>query len=99
MQDDERKPGSEGYAKYLRHSHIGLQFILPILLFTGGGIWLGRKYDQEALFTLLGLALGFAVGFWSLYKELYGFGPGGSDTDQSGKDSEDESQPPKKNEL
>jgi hypothetical protein len=78
---------------------MGLQFILPILLFTGGGIWLGRKYDLEVLFILLGLALGFAVGFWSLYKELYGFAPGGQKTDKSGKDSEDESQPPEKNEL
>ena len=99
MQDDEQKSGREGYAKYLRHSHIGLQFILPVGLFTWGGIWLGRKLDLEVLFVLLGLALGFAVGFWSLYKELYGFGPSGSDTDQSGKDSEDESQPPEKNEL
>ena len=51
------------------------------------------------LFTLRGLALGFAVGFWSLYKELYGFGPGGSETDESGKDPEGESQPPEKNDL
>ena len=99
MQDDERKPGQEGYAKYLRHSHIGLQFILPIGLFTWGGIWLDRTFTLEPLFTLLGRALGFAVGFWSLYKELYGFAPGGSETDKSGKDSEDESQPPEKNEL
>ena len=51
---------------------MGLQFILPVGLFTWGGIWLGRKLDLEVLFVLLGLALGFAVGFWSLYKELYG---------------------------
>ena len=71
---------------------MGLQFILPILLFTGGGIWLGRKYDLEVLFVLLGLALGFAVGFWSLYKELYGFGPGaeGSDEDSNGDRQETE---------
>ena len=99
MQDDEQKPEREGYAKYLRHSHIGLQFILPVGLFTWGGIWLGRKYDLEVLFTLLGLAFGFAVGFWSLYKELYGFASGGSETDESGKDPEGESPPPEKNEL
>ena len=90
MQDDEQKPGREGYAKYLRHSHIGLQFILPVLLFTGGGIWLGRKHDLEVLFTLLGLALGFAVGFWSLYKELYGLGPGVSGSEDSDEDGEDD---------
>ena len=93
MQDDEQKPGREGYAKYLRHSHIGLQFILPVGLFTWGGIWLGRKLDLEVLFTLLGLALGFAVGFWSLYKELY-FGPGamrsGEDSGGEGKDTQEE---------
>ena len=92
MQDDEQKPGREGYAKYLRHSHIGLQFILPVGLFTWGGIWLGRKCDLEVLFTLLGLALGFAVGFWSLYKELYGFGPDtkGSNEDSNGDRQETE---------
>ena len=92
MQDDERKPEREGYAKYLRHSHIGLQFILPVGLFTWGGIWLGRKLDLEVLFTLLGLALGFAVGFWSLYKELYGFGPGakGVEEDSNGDRQETE---------
>ena len=93
MQDDEQKPGREGYAKYLRHSHIGLQFILPVGLFTWGGIWLGRKLDLEVLFTLLGLALGFSVGFWSLYKELY-FGPGamrsGEDSGGEGKDTQEE---------
>ena len=93
MQDDEQKPGREGYAKYLRHSHIGLQFILPVGLFTWGGICLGRKLDLEVLFTLLGLALGFAVGFWSLYKELY-FGPGamrsGEDSGGEGKDTQEE---------
>ena len=99
MQDDEQKPGRESYAKYLRHSHIGLQFILPVGLFTWGGIWLGRKLELEVLFILLGLALGFAVGFWSLYKELYGFASGGSETDESGKDPEGESQPPEKNDL
>ena len=91
MQDDERKPGQEGYAKYLRHSHIGLQFVLPILLFTWGGSWLGRKFDLEVLFVLLGLAFGFVVGFWSLYKELYGFGPGakGSSKDSGGESQEE----------
>ena len=93
MQDDEQKPGREGYANYLRYSGIGLQFALPIVLFTLGGNWVGRKYDLESLFTLLGLALGFAVGFWSLYKELY-FGPGamrsGEDSGGEGKDTQEE---------
>ncbi len=41
---------------------------------------------MATLFTLLGLALGFAVGFWSLYKELYGFGPGVSGSEDSDED-------------
>ena len=71
---------------------MGLQFLLPGGLFTGGGIWLGRKLDLEVLFVLLGRALGFAVGFWSLYKELYGFGPGaeGADEDSNGDRQETE---------
>ena len=90
MQDDERKPGPAGYGEYLRYYSQGLQFILPILLCTLGGNWLGRKYDMATLFTLLGLALGFAVGFWSLYKELYGFGPGVSGSEDSDEDGEDD---------
>ena len=82
-----------GYGKYLRHSHIGLQFILPILLCTWGGNWLGRRYDLVTLLTLLGLALGFAVGFWSLYKELYGVSPSGSVAEDSGEDGEDDGPP------
>ena len=71
---------------------MGLQFILPVGLFTWGGIWLGRKLDLEVLFVLLGLALGFAVGFWSLYKEINGLGPGaeGSDEDSTGDRQETE---------
>ncbi|MBL04834.1 MAG: hypothetical protein CMJ99_04270, partial [Planctomycetes bacterium] len=79
-----------GYGEYLRHYSQGLQFILPILLCTLGGNWLGRKYDMATLFTLLGLALGFAVGFWSLYKELYGLGPGVSGSEDSDEDGEDD---------
>tara|TARA_B100001765_G_C19418377_1_gene299946 strand:- start:162 stop:461 length:300 start_codon:yes stop_codon:yes gene_type:complete len=90
LQDDERKPGPAGYGEYLRHYSQGLQFILPILLCTLGGNWLGRKYDMATLFTLLGLALGFAVGFWSLYKELYGLGPGVSGSEDSDEDGEDD---------
>ena len=90
MQDDERNPGPAGYGEYLRHYSQGLQFILPILLCTLGGNWLGRKYDMATLFTLLGLALGFAVGFWSLYKELYGLGPGVSGSEDSDEDGEDD---------
>ena len=45
------------------------------------------------LLTLLGLALGFAVGFWSLYKELYGVSPIGSVAENSGEDGEDDGPP------
>ena len=82
-----------GYGEYLRHYSQGLQFILPILLCTLGGNWLGRKYDMATLFTLLGLALGFAVGFWSLYKELYGDGPGGPGAEDSEEDGVDDRPP------
>ena len=54
---------------------------------------------MAALFTLLGLALGFAVGFWSLYKELYGVSPVGSGTEGSAEDTEDDRQAPGNTEL
>jgi F0F1-type ATP synthase assembly protein I len=60
-------------AKYLRYSHVGFQFFLAVGLLTAGGIWLDRRLGTVVLFTLLGLALGFAGGFLTLYRE---FNPG-----------------------
>ncbi len=68
---DEKDPDRSELAKYLGYSHVGLQFFLSIGLFTGGGIWLDRRLGTVVLFTLVGLALGFAGGLYSLYREVF----------------------------
>jgi hypothetical protein len=58
--------------KYLRYSHLGMQFFLSVALFTAGGLWLDSKLGTLVLFTLLGLAIGFGGGTYCLYSELFG---------------------------
>jgi F0F1-type ATP synthase assembly protein I len=57
--------------KYLRYYHLGFQFLLCIGLPTFGGIWLDRKYGTKAVWTIVGLAVGFATGLYSLCSELF----------------------------
>lgn len=60
--------------KFLAHSHLGLTFAL----FLGGLSYLGLELDRRLgttpLFTLLGGGLGFAAGFYHLYRGVYGKG-------------------------
>jgi hypothetical protein len=68
---EDQKPRRDPLSKYLRYSHVGLQFFLAVGIFTAGGVWLDRRLGTLVLFTLLGLALGFAGGLFALYRELY----------------------------
>ncbi len=53
------------------YSHLGITFTL----FLAGSIYLGLKVDAwlgvSPLFTLLGVLLGFAGGFYYLLREVY----------------------------
>lgn len=69
-EDTERE--KDPLQKYLRYSHLGMQFFLSVALFTAGGLWLDRKLGTLVLFTLLGLAIGFGGGTYCLYGELFG---------------------------
>jgi hypothetical protein len=64
--DDDRS-----LARYLRYSHLGIQFLVSIGLPLGLGIWLDRRWGTKVLFTLLGLAAGFTAALYSLYGELF----------------------------
>ena len=57
--------------KYLRYSYLGTQLFVSVGLLTGAGLWLDRKAGTIALFTLIGLALGFGAGFYSIYVALF----------------------------
>jgi hypothetical protein len=76
LQPDDPRSQKGAYGKYLRYSHVGLEFFIAVALFTAGGIWLDRQLEKswgtEPLFTVLGFALGFAGGFVVLYREVYG---------------------------
>ena len=55
----------------MRYSHLGLQFALSIVIFTGLGLWADRKLGTLVVFTLSGLGLGFACGTYILWKDLF----------------------------
>lgn len=56
------------YKVYGIYGGAGFQLVAAVLL----GVYLGRKVDEaldtKPLFLLLGLALGFVVGFWGLFR-------------------------------
>jgi len=43
---------------------------LCIVLGTGGGVWLDRRFDLDPLFTLVGLFLGLGLAFYGGYLML-----------------------------
>jgi len=65
------EPERNPLSKYLQYLYVGVQFFLSVAIFVGGGIWLDRRLGTKVLFTLLGLALGFGGGVYSLYREFF----------------------------
>jgi ATP synthase protein I len=49
---------------------LGLQFALTILVFLYAGQWLDRKLGTAPWLLLLGVFIGAAGGFYSLYRAL-----------------------------
>jgi ATP synthase protein I len=47
-----------------RITSLGLEFALPAL----GGVYLDRRFDTRPWGTLIGSALGFALGMWHILK-------------------------------
>jgi F0F1-type ATP synthase assembly protein I len=85
--------GRKAIFRYLQYSHLGIQFLVALLLPIGLGVWLDRLLGTRVLFTLLGMALGFTAGIYSIYGELYRRraqkprgGDGGGRDEGSGKD-------------
>ncbi|MFQ5602158.1 MAG: AtpZ/AtpI family protein [bacterium] len=58
----------QGLALYL---DLGLRFALAISLGVGGGYWLDSKLHTMPLFLIIGLFLGAASGFLSIYRTVY----------------------------
>ena len=66
-----REPSGNPLAQYLRYSGLGMQFFLSVGLLVGVGIWLDQCFGTVLVFTIGGLALGFTLGTYTLYKTLY----------------------------
>jgi hypothetical protein len=58
----------------MRFSHVGVQFALSVGAFVALGIWGDTRLGTTPLFTLLGVMAGFGIGFYHLYKSIYGVG-------------------------
>jgi hypothetical protein len=67
-----KREDEDSLVRYLRYSHLGIQFLFSVAVPTGLGIWADRKLGTAVLFTLLGFALGFTGGLYSIYGELFG---------------------------
>ncbi len=53
---------------FARMGAVGIELALSIIIGVFAGRWLDRKVDTEPLFTIVGLILGVAAGFKSLYQ-------------------------------
>ncbi len=49
---------------------IGIQFVVAILLGLYGGQWLDRRWNTKPVFLLIGVFLGAAAGFVSMYRAV-----------------------------
>ncbi|MDR1964547.1 MAG: AtpZ/AtpI family protein [Planctomycetaceae bacterium] len=61
---DDRSQQAIGYVWAARISNIGLEMVFPALI----GVGLDRLFGTVALFVILGMILGVALGFWQLIK-------------------------------
>ncbi len=71
MPANDEEPPRSPLAQDLRFAHVGFEFFVAVVAFTLGGYWLDRRLGTGVLFTLTGLALGFAGGLYSLYTALF----------------------------
>jgi F0F1-type ATP synthase assembly protein I len=62
---------SKDYREVLTHSHLGVMFMLVV----GGSVFLGVKADEQfgssPWGVLIGLAAGFALGFYYMFVQLF----------------------------
>lgn len=71
-EDSARPPSRRGegnsMAQWHRMAGVGIEFIAAILLCGGIGWWLDGRWNTSPWLLLVGMALGFAVGMWSMIK-------------------------------
>lgn len=67
---DPSEPG-RGLRDYARFAALGLQFGFTILVFAGAGYALDRWLGAAPLGLVVGILLGGAGAFWTLYRSIF----------------------------
>lgn len=52
------------------YAGVGIQFAIAIVLFAIGGNWLDERVGSSPLFLILGVFVGGAAAFYSMYRKL-----------------------------
>ena len=55
---------------FWRFSHLGIQFVIIIMVFALGGARLDDRLSAGGLVTLAGVFVGAAIGFYVIYREI-----------------------------
>lgn len=75
MDDGSRSPGPsrkpvDNAVSGAEFAGIGVQFALAILVFVFAGVWLDKRLGSTPWFTLIGVFVGAAGGFYSMYRKI-----------------------------
>jgi F0F1-type ATP synthase assembly protein I len=65
--------GASDPGGFLRYSHLGIQLAICVALPFYVGHRLDERWGTSPLLALLGCGLGFAAGFLTLYRGVYGW--------------------------
>ncbi len=61
----------KAYYGFVQYADLGLRFALAIAIGVGGGYWLDTRMHTMPLFVIVGLFLGAASGFLTIYRAVY----------------------------
>ena len=67
---DDRIGGEAEAPSTASYAGAGLQFAVALVLFALGGNWLDEKVGSAPVFLLLGVFVGGAAAFYSMYRKL-----------------------------
>jgi len=77
--EPEKSPIGRGFGAGYAIVGAGFQFAFAILLFLGGGLLVDRWLGTRPVFTLLGVAIGLAAGFYAFILRVMAESRRGSD--------------------
>jgi ATP synthase protein I len=77
--EPEKSPIGRGFGAGYAIVAAGFQFAFAILLFLGGGLLVDRWLGTRPVFTLLGVAIGLAAGFYAFMLRVMAESRRGSD--------------------